>query len=80
MQALLRDLEDSKGTNISIDLVGRGMMNEFCKCGIFLEADDIASVRMDEVSSHYFSNLEKCEWTRRKYIYAHEGRIDGWIG
>jgi len=73
MQALLRDLEDPEGADISIDLVRRRMMKEFCDCGIFFEADDYADVRMEEVSSHYFSNLEQCEWTRRKYIDAYEG-------
>jgi hypothetical protein len=79
MQALLRDLEDPKGADISIDLVRRRMMSEFCNCGIFFKAEDYVSVRMEETSSHYLSNLEQCEWTRRKYIDAHEDRTGLWI-
>jgi hypothetical protein len=65
MQALLRGLEVSEGTDISTDLVKRRMVKEFCEFGMFSKADDQASVRTEEASSHYFSNLEQCEWTRR---------------
>jgi hypothetical protein len=65
MQALLRGLEVSEGTDISTDLVKRRMVKGFCEFGMFSKADDQASVRTEEASSHYFSNLEQCEWTRR---------------
>jgi hypothetical protein len=55
MQALLRDLERPEGRDISINLVRRHMI------GIFFNADGGASVRMEEVSFYYFSNLEQCE-------------------
>jgi hypothetical protein len=70
MQTILHDFEDRNGNHISIDLVSKGMMQEFCECGIFIKAQDYACVRMEEASSYYFSNLEKCDWTRREYIYA----------
>ena len=64
MQALLRGLEDSEGTDISTDLAKRRMVKEFCEFGMFSKADDQASVRTEEASSHFFSNLEQCWWTR----------------
>jgi hypothetical protein len=68
METLLRDLEDPEGSNISIDLVTKDMMTEFCDGGRFVYAADLHRVRMEEASAHDFSNLEKCDWTRRNYI------------
>jgi hypothetical protein len=78
MQVLFRDLENPEENHLSLDLVEAGMMKEFCDCGIFFEANDHACVRMEEASSHYFSNLEQCEWTRRKYIDAYHIRFEHW--
>ena len=68
MEALFRDLEDPEGSNISIDLVTKDMMTNFCDGGIFVYVADPNRVRMEEASAHDFSNLEKCDWTRRNYI------------
>jgi hypothetical protein len=70
METLLRDLEDPEGSNISINLVTKDMMTKFCDGGIFLDAADRHRVRTEEACAHDFSNLEKCEWTRRNYIAA----------
>lgn len=79
MLALVHDFEDDEGTELSIDLVTKNMMNDFCECGLFFKADDYACVRMEEASAYYFSNLEKCEWTRRKYIDISVDRCEQWL-
>jgi hypothetical protein len=68
MANLLEGLKSGGGVNI--DIVTERRMLAFCDCGRFTEADNPTVPCVNEVSKHYFSNLE--EGRRATYIVVAE--------
>jgi len=75
MKSILESLED--GEELSIGLVSKGMMNPFCRCGIFRDSDDPACLRVEEACVYYFSNLE--DYGRTTFLDALSKRTDYWV-
>jgi hypothetical protein len=63
MASLLDSL--TSGDEISIHLVQKDMMNEYCDCGSFTRADE-GCARSEDVSKDYFANLD--DWNRSTFI------------
>lgn len=74
MKNVLECLET--GQYLSIDLVSKGMMNPFCRCGIFRHSEDPACLRVEEVCTDYFSNLE--DFSRTHLLEAFYDRPERW--
>lgn len=51
---------------LSMPLIDEYMMNQFCRCGRFINVSHEACVCVEEACAHYFSNLE--DWDRSTYI------------
>jgi hypothetical protein len=72
MESLVESL--TSGHELSINLVQKDMMKPYCGCGKFKEADEVCA-RSEDVSKHYFSNLE--DWNRSAFITTPE-RTEYW--
>ena len=68
MANLLDGLES--GSGIQIDIVTESRMNGFCDCGRFTTAENPTMPCVNEVSKHYFSNLD--DGRRATYIRCAE--------
>lgn len=75
MQALLDGLENGSGVSF-LPLIAREMMQPYCHCGRFKNAEDEACVLVDEASRDYFSNLE--DWNRTTFIIMPYDRMYYW--
>jgi hypothetical protein len=64
MESVLESLET--GTDLTINLVFKKMMREFCRCGIFIDSVDPLCANVEEASAYYFSNLE--DWNRSTFL------------
>jgi hypothetical protein len=63
MESLLESL--IFGSDLMIGLVQKDMMKDYCKCGRFIEADEVCA-RSEDVSKYYFSNMD--DWNRSAFL------------
>lgn len=68
MARILRNIE--RDEPLSLDLVERQLLRDYCDCGNFTFAEDEDCPCVDDVCKEYFSNLE--EWERTNYIACPE--------
>ncbi|KAH8881151.1 hypothetical protein GQ53DRAFT_888882 [Thozetella sp. PMI_491] len=71
MQAVIEVFQDNCGWE-KMPLIAQRMTKSYSTCGWFYHAGDPFCPVADEVSSHYFMNLEK--WDRCQFIHSTESR------
>jgi hypothetical protein len=74
MADLLNSLQSGGG--IQVDIVTESRMKSFCICGRFIEATNPTMPCMNEVSGHYFSNLDGRRATYISTAYYDRAYLD----